>query len=350
MNDSILQEDIEQIVHSNIPFDQLSGCTIFVTGATGLIGSLLVKSLLQTNMLLHTDICVVALVRNLEKAKKIFRNHLNTNRLSFYEGDIAHSIQYAGKIDYIIHGANSTDSKFFVSNPVDTIMTTVNGTRNILEFAREKQIQGMIYLSSLEIYGIPDGQSELISENQYGYIDPLAVRSSYSEGKRMAECLCVSYAQQYHVPVKIARLAQTFGAGVSYNDPRVFADFARSIIEKRNIILHTKGKTVRSYCYTSDAIRAILFILLRGETAEAYNVTNMKTAISISDMAHMVCDLFPESGSIVEYDTPKEIHSFGYNPEMIIRLDSSKLVTLGWQAQIDLQEMFRRLISSMRDM
>ena len=94
----------------------------------------------------------------------------------------------------------------------------------------------MVYLSSLEVYGTPEKDADLITENDYGYIEPLSVRSSYSEGKRMVECLCASYAHEYSVPVKIARLSQTFGPGVAYEDGRVFAEFARCALEQRDIV------------------------------------------------------------------------------------------------------------------
>ena len=96
----------------------------------------------------------------------------------------------------------------------------------------------MVYLSSLEVYGTPDGTKEFITESDYGYIDPLQARSSYSEGKRMVECLCKAYQEEYGVPVRVARLSQTFGTGVAYDDGRVFAEFARCAMEKKDIVLH----------------------------------------------------------------------------------------------------------------
>jgi dTDP-glucose 4,6-dehydratase len=204
----------------------------------------------------------------------------------------------------------------------------------------------MVYLSSLEVYGIPQTVDGLVKEEDYGYIDPLSVRSSYSEGKRMAECLCASYAKEYGVPVKVARLSQTFGAGVAYEDGRVFAEFARCAVEKKNIVLHTQGNTLRTYCYTSDAAAALLTILVRGEAGSAYNVTNKNTAVTILEMAQCVCDTFPESGISVEFDLPENLESFGYNPEMVIRLDTEKLEALGWRATVDLGEMFVRMIKA----
>ena len=344
----ILSQDFENLVNSNLNIDKLKNSTVLITGATGLIGSLLVKLLNRYNIVKQTNIKIIACVRNEEKAKIVFEQIINDENLIIKLNDINNPIEMDIDIDYIIHAASATSSKYFVTNPVETILTAINGTNNILKFAKEKEVKGFIYLSSLEVYGTPN-TTEFLDENQYGYIDPLSTRSSYSEGKRMVECLCVSYANEYNLPVTIARLSQTFGAGVDYNDGRVFAEFARCAIEKRDIVLKTEGKTVRSYCYSTDALSAILIILQNGESGNAYNVTNMDTVISIKDMAQLVCDTFKSSNIKVKIDIPSDIASFGFNPEMIIKLDSTKLLNLGWTPIVTLQEMFIRLVNSMKE-
>ena len=345
--DPVLCEDLENLLQRLDLMTKLENKTVFITGATGLIGSQIVKLFASYNRSAKEKVRVIALARSLEKAQRILKDELDRQEIQLCVGDVNKNIQLEGDIDYIIHGASVTSSRSFVTNPVDTIVTAIDGTRNVLELAKEKQVSGFVYLSSLEVYGIPDKTEGFITESDYGYIDPLSVRSSYSEGKRMVEGLCIAYEKQYGVPVKIARLSQTFGAGVAYNDGRVFAEFARCAIEGKNIILHTEGKTIRSYCYTTDAIAAILYILLCGKTGEAYNVTNMDTVISIRDMAQLVCDLVPEKRINVEFDMPDDVAAYGFNPEMIIKLDSTKLMQLGWKPLISLDNMFKRLISSM---
>lgn len=347
--DRVLQEDLEQLIgHSASLLQKFQNKTVFVSGATGLLGSQLVKALLCGNRMIGTNCKVLALVRSEQKAEKVFGELLMREDLELVKGDIMHPVSYDGPVDYIVHGASATSSGYFVSNPVETILTAVNGTVNILEFAKAKQVDGFLYLSSLEVYGTPAADAGKIAESYGGYIDPLQVRSSYSEGKRMVECLCASYASEYDVPVKIARLSQTFGAGVEYDDGRVFAEFARCVLEKKDIVLHTKGQTVRSYCYTKDAIEAMLLILTEGERGAAYNVTNMDTKISIADMAQLVCDTFPQAGIRVTFDMPENVAAFGYNPEMVIALDSARLMALGWKPTVDLKEMFIRLADSMQ--
>lgn len=352
MTDSVLREDMAlcaKTLNDNGLLPALSGKTVFITGATGLIGSQMVRTLLEANRLYDADITVAAFIRNEQKAQAMFEDVLPNGKLDFVIGDLSRPVEYDKPVDYVVHGASATGSKFFVESPVETIQTAIYGTDRLLQFARDKQVSGMVYLSSLEVYGVPDGKNPTISESDYGLIDPLSVRSSYSEGKRMVECLCASYASEYGVPVKVARLSQTFGAGVEYHDGRVFAEFARCLIEKKDIVLHTDGSTVRSYCYTADAVCALYTILLKGESGEAYNVTNMNTACSIREMAELVAGLEPEAGVNVRIEIPEDLSSFGYNPQMIIRLDASKLKSIGYVPSVGMEDMFRRTIRSMRE-
>lgn len=331
---SIFEEDIENII-KDFDMSVFNGKTVLVTGATGLIGKLSVKSLLNSGF----NTKVIALIRNEQKGLKVLGRNEN---LEFLVQDINEQVKFDKNVDYIIHGASVTSSSDFVNKPVETILTAINGTKNVLEFARsQKDLLGMVYLSSLEVYGKP--LKEDTKENDYGYTDVLSPRSSYSEGKRMTETLCISYGSEYNTPVRIARLSQTFGAGVDKNDTRVFAQFAKSVINKQNIILHTKGETKRNYCYTTDAVRAIFTVLTKGENNSAYNVANKNTYISIADMAKSLEN--KNTKVIFEIDDKNR----GFNPTMQICLNTEKLEKLGWSAKVDLAQMFERTIKSMTE-
>ena len=347
--DAFLQDDVERIAKNDaVPWETFRSSTVLVTGATGLIGSLVVMALACRNRLFNQDIRIKALARNREKAERVFAGFLGRPGFEIVEGDVNAPIEGAGEVDYIIHTASATSSKYFVTNPVETIATAIDGTRNVLELARRCKVKGFLYLSSLEVYGVPAEGHVKMQESEAGYIDSMKVRSCYSEGKRMVECLCTSYASEYGVPVKVARLAQTFGAGVAYADGRVFAQFARSAIEGADIVLKTKGETLRNYCYTADAVSALLVVLAKGAVGEAYNVANKDTAISIADMAKLVCEKFSEGKSKVVFDIAEDATKLGYNPVVKICLDTAKLEGLGWKAEFCLEEMFRRTIESMK--
>ena len=347
-DNGILQSDINILLGCDcIPWEKLAGRNILVTGATGLIGSQVVLALLNANAEKNLGLKVYAMVRNAEKADGIFK-YADKSSLRYVVQDINDEVKLDDGIDYIIHGASVTSSKDFVDYPVETIKTAIVGTENILEFAKTKNILGMVYLSSLEIYGVVDFSIPKVYEDMSGVIDCMSVRSSYSEGKRMVECLCASYASEYKVPVKVARLCQTFGPGVSYSDNRVFAQFARSIIEGKDIVLKTDGSTERNYCYTRDAVAAILTVLLSGKTGEAYNVANKDTLISIRDMAQMLIDSYPSSATKLVFDIAEDVTKLGYNPKVKMNLATEKLEALGWQATVGLSEMFDNLITSMK--
>lgn len=348
-SNKVIQKDLEELVYSECPLELMSKSDVLVTGASGLIGAQIVRTLACANRIKNLDVRIWALVRDRKKAELVFTDLLSRNDVNLIVGDVNDYLDFEGNIDYIIHAASPTSSRYFVTNPVETILTAINGTKNVLELAKTKNIKSFVYLSSLEVYGVPTPGKEVVKEQDYGYIDPINIRSSYSEGKRMVECLCASYVEEYGVPVKIARLSQTFGAGVDYNDSRVFAEFARCAVEGRDIVLHTEGKTLRTYCYIKDAISAIFYIMLQGENGRAYNVTNKNTAVTIYEMAECVSKLFKDNGIKVRIDVPENIASFGYNPEMRIRLDSTCLEELGWKPTVDLKEMFLRMIKSFED-
>jgi len=339
-----MAEDIKHVLET-YNFDEFDHKSVFITGATGLIGSMIARCLLEANRSLDKDIKVVAFIRNERKARKLFEDYLD-EQIEFCIGDICSPIAYEGDVDYVIHSASPTSSKFFVENPVETIDIAINGTMNVLNFAKGKDILGFVYLSSLEIYGKLE-TTESISEEDCGYIDFLNVRSSYSEGKRMVECICASYAKEFQMPIKIARLTQTFGAGVDYNDGRVFAEFIRCVIEEKDIVLHTTGETVRNYCYLSDAVRALLLILEKGNAGEAYNVANKDTTCSIVEMAQIVAELNKNKTTQVCFDIEEDLSKHGYNPTMIAYLNTEKIEQLGWKPAIGLTEMFQRTMESM---
>lgn len=333
--DLIQKQDINDFVASFSLGKDLQGTCFLITGATGLIGSSLIHCLLALNR----DIHIFAPVRNKEKAEKIFDE--KTDNLSIIDCDLLNcDYDKIGNVDYIIHCAAPTSSKYFVEYPVETINMIYRCSYGLLEYAKLHSVKGFVCLSSLEVYGGVSDDSILMTEDFQGYIDPMSVRSSYPIAKRAVECLCRSYAMEYNIPVMVARLTQTTGAGIDTNDNRVIAQFARMAAKGDDIILHTTGKSSRPYCYTMDAISAILYILLRGEKGEAYNVANEDTYISVIDMGQYLCDEFnPNIKLRIDYQ-----EGMGYAPETYLHLSTEKLRNLGWNPKYGLKDIFTRLL------
>ena len=260
--------------------------------------------------------------------------------------DITNCLVIDNNIDYIIHCASITSSREMVEHPMDVINTSYLGTYNVLKLALKKQVSSVVYISSMEIYG-KFYNGEIVTEDLYGYIDPLSVRSCYPESKRLCENICVSFSKEYGVPVKIARLAQTFGPGVMNSDNRIYAQFAKAVINKSDIVLHTDGSSEGNYCYIMDSVIAILTILLRGENAEAYNVSNDINHMSILSMAHLVSEEIAHGEIKVILDIPDD-NIYGYADSTKMKLSAHKLKKLGWNPEVGLKEMYEKLIDYMR--
>ncbi|MEE8815174.1 MAG: NAD(P)-dependent oxidoreductase [Lachnospiraceae bacterium] len=367
MHNRVLQEDLENIcddpyVQSPATLEKLTGRTILITGATGLLGSLLVRTFAAINRNFGTNCRILALVRNEEKARGIYGDLLLRGDVRLIYGDITQqgfvsnltrTIRGAFledvHVDYVFHCAAVTTSKTMVQQPVETIHAALSGTRHLLAFAASQHVESFVYLSSMEVYGdmsvYPDTRA---TEDRLGYCNPQVVRSNYPESKRMCENMCTAYFAEYGVPVKVARLAQTFGAGILPWENRVFAQFARSVIEKKDIVLHTKGLSEGNYCYSADVMTGLIHLLLGGTNGEAYNVANERCHTTIADMAKLCADDIAGGKIRVVFDIPKE-NTYGYAQDTKLTLDSSKLRALGWEPKTDLREMYTRMIEGMRE-
>lgn len=318
--------------------------SVLVTGATGLIGSALVRRFAEDGLR------VFAAARNADMARELFRGIANVDVCEWdvtRPFDFSNAGPFGRHVDWIVHAAAETSTRNFSERPVETVVSILDGTRNALELARVIGVTSMVYLSSMEVYGAP--MVETVTEADVGYLDPVRLRSNYPEAKRMAENICVSYAKEYGVPVKIARLAQTFGEGVRTDDARVYAQFARAILEGRDLVLKTDGSSARCYCYLGDAVEAIRILLERGRNAMPYTVANEETFCTVREMAERLVAEHPESGSRLVFDISKESAGL-YPPPSRLKLDSSRLRALGWVPKVGLMEAFRRMMGGMRKM
>ncbi len=328
----VLNGDFEYI-KNNFDWSPFSGKTVLITGASGFLGSLVTKSILFSTK----NTKILALVRNSEKTRRVFENFC-TERLKFIVQDVCEPLKTAEKADFIIHAASETSSDKFFNKPVQTIETMFNGTQNLLKYAVKSGAEGFVYISSLEIYGA-HADDEKICENSFCTLDTMNPRSSYPESKRICENLCAAYAKEHGLRAMSARLTQTFGAGMDYDDDRVIMQFVRSVIERKNIVLHTDGASKKKYCYAADAVLAILTILTKGEPAQAYNIAGDGTYFSIKELAQKLIAKYPETKLIFE-----KTGSEKYFPACSMNLDTQKLENLGFRSKFSIDEMLERTI------
>lgn len=343
--DRYFKEDINYLIKNCSYLKDMNNKTILVTGATGLIGSTLIKTLLEYNRYSNGNLKIIALGRNKEKILVEYEDYLQDENFKILICDINSKIEISDDINYIVHTAAVTKSKILKDFPVETALTSVLGTKNILDLAKEKRVDSVVYLSSMEIYG-SFSKSQVVDEDMLGYIDLKNVRNGYPESKRFCEFLCNAFFKEYGVKVKSARLAQTFGAGIPINDTRIFSTIAKNVIQGKDIILHTKGLSEANYCYISDTINGILTILIKGIDGEVYNIVNEDCHTNIYNMAKMVCEKIAQDKIKVVFDIPADVSINGYAPDTKMKLSCEKLKKLGWKPQYNLEDSYRRLILS----
>lgn len=336
----IINEDTQIIINEKIRWEKLKNTTFLITGASGMIGSYLVYTLLKLNEEKDMNIKIYTLVRN---PKKLSVEIKNSEYVNVITQDVCNKININGKVDYVIHTAGQASPALMKKDPVGTIGANTVGTYNTLELAREKNALGYLFISSREIYGQPFPHQEKFSENDYGLVDPLNPRSCYPEGKKASETMCVSYNQQYKLNTKIARLAHTYGPGMSIYDGRVQADFLKNIIHNENIVLKSDGSSIRTYTYIRDAIIAMFYILLESDDI-VYNIGDENSKVSIKQLAEVLVSLRPEKNLSLVFDIPKSEKNSGCAPFTLGILDTQKIRKLGWSPKLSVKDGFMRTI------
>jgi len=332
----ILLEDINDVLHDkSIPWEKFKDSSVLITGATGMIGRGCVRILAQLNFEKNYNIQIYAMGRNPEKGRRLEV----LQGVKFIQADISNPLEIEFPVEYIIHCAAITKSSEMVSNPIGVIETEILGSKNILEIALKNKVKGFLYASSMESYGLLD-LSE-VKEADQGYIDLTSPRSSYPMCKRMVELLCNCYYAQHQLRTKVVRLGMVFGAGENFmNDNRIWAQFARCIINNEPIELHTTGHSTTSFTYLPDALKGIFLTLLSNSCGEVYNVA--ASSYMIKEFAECIADNFNLQ---LKMNVPDDIEKLGYAKEFQLALNSDKLKALGWNPQIiKVEEMIRRVI------
>ncbi len=341
----IIEEDLARICAHDLPWRAFSGKTILISGANGFLPAYMVETLLYLNEIDSSMNCrVVGLARNGEKAERRFAHLLGRPGFSLVIQDVCSPVAIDGDIDFIVHAASQASPKYYGKDPVGTILANTLGTHNLLCLAQKCAVQSFLFFSSGEVYG-QVGPKTLISEEDYGPLDPTDVRSCYGESKRLGETMCVAWHHQYGVPAKMVRPAHTYGPGMALDDGRVFADFVANVVLHEDILIKSQGIARRVFCYLADATLAFFTVLLRGENAQAYNVANENCEVSVAELAELLVGLFPERKLAVKF-LPGLTRS-GYIQESAGAVpDTSKIRKLGWNPTTTIEEGFRRTVAS----
>lgn len=346
-SNQIIRNDLERISSANLPWAILQNKTILITGGSGFLATYLVKSLLTVGRLHQLNLKVICLARSLRSVESRLSSYLEDSDLTVVLHDISQPLpDNFPHADFIIHSASQASPKYYGVDPVGTLLANSVGTMYLLDHAVKSRTEKFLFFSSGEVYGAPLNPNQLIGEQDYGYLDPMNVRSCYAESKRVGETMCAAWGQQHGLHTSVVRPFHTYGPGMALDDGRVFADFVADVIAKRDIVLKSDGLAKRPFCYIADATIGFLTVLLMGDKAEAYNVANPDAEISIKDLAVLVADLFPERDVGVKFEVPVSNNAYLKSPISRSCPSIEKIRAMGWAPKVNLQDGFRRTIQS----
>jgi len=314
---------------------RFNGKSVLITGATGLIGSFMVDTLAWLNETEGAGIRIYAAGRSEEGVIARFGDMTDEPYFYFVQYDARRPVKFDFTPDYVFHAACSAHPMAYATDPVGIMQANLIGTMQLLEYLRGLPDAGLVFLSTGETYGenpdLPDG----FSETSHGYVDPMNPRSCYPESKRGAETLCASYAAQYGVNARVARLCHVYGPTITRDNSRADAQFLRKALAGEDIVMKSTGSQVRSFCYVADAVDALFTIMLDGENGNAYNVANRNSVASIREYAEVLAN----AGKVnLAFDLPPEAEKAGYSKITRAVLNPAKLEAMGWQPEYSLEK------------
>lgn len=337
------QRDIDIIMKSPIDWEYFRNKTVLVTGATGRLGMYIVEAINKADIDWNLNVTILALARNENKLQEVFGESLKLPNIHPLVQDITEPIHWDGNVHYIFHTAGAASPQDFTNWPVDTLWGHVQGTRNVLELAREKKTEKVFYVSTVETYG--EWKSEQgIREDDMGPMHCDNARACYPEAKRLCETMLASYEAQYGIPYVGVRLCHTFGPGISLDDGRAFSEFIRDVIDGKDIVLQSDGSAERTYTYVADAVGGMLLAFTKG-TDHYYNIANLNNLISIRDLAELIASLDPKQKVKVQYADAQE-QKLKYLPFKLGIMNVDRIMELGWRPQVGIRDAFRYTLES----
>jgi UDP-glucuronate decarboxylase len=339
----ILQEDVDRILANPLPWERFQGTRVLVTGAAGFLPAYMIETLLGLNDRRGTGCTVVAMVRDPAKALGRFGHHGQRPDLEILQHDAAVPYTAGPSLDFIFHAASAASPQLYLSDPVGTLLPNLIGTHHLLSRAQTDQCQSFLYFSSPEVYGPTPGAIPT-AETDYGSPDPLDIRAPYTEGKRGGEALCAAYTRQHGLHTIMLRPFHTYGPGIRLDDGRVFADFVRNIVQRRDLVMKSAGLATRCFTYLSDATAGFFTALLKGQAGTAYNVANEAGEISIAGLADLLVERFADRGLKVQRGEPTTLEKATTSKLQQSSPNVQRLRGLGWSPLVGVADGFERTV------
>ena len=338
--------DIDRVIAVLPELDELAGQCVLITGACGLICSAVVDLFVRYNETHQRTIHILAAARSEEKTRTRFGDCFEKEYFDYIPYDAEKEITgIAYRVDYIIHGASNASPNKIMAEPVETMVSNFAGLLRLLQFAKSNGTRRVLFISSSEGYG-KKNDDKSFREDEFGYINLLDPRNSYSVGKRAAETLCVSFAKEYGISVTIVRPGHIYGPTALKDDNRVSSAWMFMAARNENIVMKSSGSQIRSYCHCLDCASGIITVLLKGEDSTAYNISNPDSVVSIRGMAELIAH---SAGVKILSEQASEKEKAGFNPMSNSSLDSTGLQGLGWRGLFDAPTGIDHTIRIIRD-
>lgn len=344
----LYRTDIQSVITMSIEWDFLLGKTVLITGATGMIASVIIDIVMYQNQKFNKKqgIHIIATSRNEEKARKRFERYWGSEYFTYLSHDVTKPLPEMGDVDYILHAASNTHPRMYATDPIGTITANVQGTYQLLEYAVVHKCKRFLLFSSVEIYGENRNDIDKFDEDYLGYINCNTVRSGYPESKRLSESLCNAFAAQKGQDFVIGRFSRVYGPTMGEDDSKAIAQFIRNAAKRESIVLKSKGEQLYSYTYVVDAATAALYLMLYGESGEVYNVADEGSEITLRELAAI---LAATAGTEVVFELPDAVEKAGYSLATKAVLNTAKMQELGWMPKTCIREGLEKTVSILRE-
>jgi UDP-glucuronate decarboxylase len=303
---------------------------ILVTGGAGFIGSHLCERLLS-------DGHEVACLDNFFTGKQDNVAHLR-GRPDFTVLDQDVMAPFAAEVERIFHLACPASPVHYQRDPVRTLKTSVLGTINALELARDRGAR-LLLASTSEVYGDPTVHPQ--SEGYWGYVNPIGPRACYDEGKRVAETLCFDYHRRDGVDIRVIRIFNTYGPRMAMNDGRVVSNFVVQALRGDDITLYGDGSHTRSFCYVDELVEGMVRMMDQESDSGPVNLGN-PVEHTMRELAEAVLALTGSRSKLVHHPLPKDDPT-RRRPDI-----TRARALLGWEPRISLEEGLTRTIAYFR--